>query len=351
MDRAKGLCARAADRFHCRLAPHGGAVLLPIVLSTLALAASLADDGCDYARLTGPAVEILAGSSAVPFVDCGMDAYRVPGFYPAENAWRVAYADECRPYQSMHVLADAPWMAAEWLKFFGVVAGGTTAAFLWTAVCLALRPRYWGAAGAGAFVACLCQMGSFVWFYTRLCHTSATNVLDFEAGREVELASNAGVTSECRLFFGSKCAIASCILWAAAAGVILLREYPVPAPKLIVHDDENASIKAPGRAGHSATSGRRSSAARLHRSNDNNNGVTKSGTSTSLTASMSTTGQSFRGSNRSLWVSDALGAGMGDSNRISVQTSMRTAGGNSMEFRPTATMRPAELSVSAISYA
>ena len=254
MDSAKKLCDKTTDYFACRLMPHGGPVLFPIVLTTLALTASLADDGCDYARLYGAGVEMLTGSNAVPFVDCGMTAYRMPMYYPAEDDWRVAYSEECRPYQYMNLLADTSWIAAEWLRFFSLVVGGTTVTFLWTSTCLTLRPTYWKAAGVGAGVACLFQLLSFVWFYTKLCHTSTTNFLDFEAGREVELNANDNMAvgsgaeghvqtgSSCGLFFGSKCAISSCVFWGVSSAVILLRDYPVPVPKLIADDEDVAMI-------------------------------------------------------------------------------------------------------------
>lgn len=246
MDTVKNLWTRGADYFNCRTMPHGGTVLVPIVLVTLALCASLADDGCDYARLRGAAVEMLTGSSAVPFVDCGMTAYRIPGFYPVENTWRVVYTDECMPYEYMNLLADTSWVAAEWLRFLSLVVGGTTTMFLWTSTCLTLRPNYWQAAGIGSAVACLCQMCSFVWFYTKLCHTSTTNFMDFEAGREVEMSSKLAstVTTECSLFFGSKCVITSCVLWAVSSAVILLREYPLPVPKLIALDEKESMVSS-----------------------------------------------------------------------------------------------------------
>ena len=99
-DGERNRCARAADYFSCRLMPHGGPVLFPVVLATLGLCAVLVDDGCDYARLSGAGATLLTGSDAVPWVDVGMTKYRVPSFYPAQNAWRVAYADECRPYDA-----------------------------------------------------------------------------------------------------------------------------------------------------------------------------------------------------------------------------------------------------------
>ena len=238
MDSIQNTCTKTADYFNCRLMPHGGIIIFPSVISTLALCASLADDGCDYARLRGAAVEMLTGSSAVPFVDCGMTAYRIPGYYPADNTWRVVYSDECQPYEYMNLLADTSWVAAEWLRFLALVIGGTTAMFLWTSACLTLRPNYWNAAGIGAAVTCLFQMCSFVWFYTKLCHANTTNLSDFEAGRTVETT----LETECTLFFGSKCVITSTVLWALAAAVILLRPYPHPVPKYIAHEEEGTPI-------------------------------------------------------------------------------------------------------------
>ncbi|KAL7550194.1 hypothetical protein ACHAWF_016551 [Thalassiosira exigua] len=266
---ARKICVRTADYFNCRLMPHGGPVLLPVVLATLGLGSSLADDGCDYARVSGAAAELLAGSEMVPYVDCGMAAYRVPGFYPAENSWRVAYSDECREYGHLDLLEDTSWVAAEWLRFLGLVVGGTTAMFLWTSTCLILRPNYWRMAGLGTVIACLCQMCSFVWFYTKLCHTSTTNFEDFEAGREVEGHDSSGneLGSSCTLFFGSKCAITSCVMYGAASAAILLRPYPMPVPKLIAQEEQAAMMMTPtsqggqgGTTQASTASGRRRAA-------------------------------------------------------------------------------------------
>mmetsp|Transcript_2564 Transcript_2564/g.5489 ORF Transcript_2564/g.5489 Transcript_2564/m.5489 type:complete len:342 (+) Transcript_2564:142-1167(+) len=341
MDAVKALCSRVTDYFNCRMMPHGGPILFPIVLVTLGLCASLADDGCDYARLRGAAVEMLTGSSAVPFIDCGMSAYRIPGFYPAENAWRVVYSDECQPYQYMNLLSDTSWVAANWLRFLSLVVGGTTTMFLWTSTCLTLRPKYWQAAGIGAALACLSQMCSFVWFYTKLCHTSTTNFGDFEAGREVEVNSEANATSSCTLFFGSNCAITSCVLWGVASAVILLREYPMPVPKLIARDEHVAMVPAPGQtqsSGHRVTS-------RSNRKLD----VEKSSRSLDLTASISTA----QTSQRSLqWISGTPTGGH-DNIRASLRTSMRPAEANKGSNRPS-NIRPNDLAgstFSAVSFA
>ena len=111
--------------------------------------------------------------------------------------------------------------------------------FLWSGTCLTLRKNYWRSIGVGALIACILQMFSFVFFSTRLCHTTTKTFLDFEAGREIELSETSA--SSCSLFFASKCAIASICLWLAAGLLILLGEYPRPVPKLIAHDDDETA--------------------------------------------------------------------------------------------------------------
>jgi len=199
---------------------------------------------------------MLTGSSIVPYIDSGMSAYRIPGYYPADQSWRVVYSDECQPYQYMDILVDTPWLAAKWLRFLASVLGGTATMFLWTSTCLILQPNYWRAAGVGIALACLCQLSSFAWFYTKICHTTATSYQDFEAGIEVELNPRVQVPSSCTLFFGSKCTIASCILWGVASVIILLK-YPPPIPKLIVHDEDVAMIITPDQKSSSTEGHRR----------------------------------------------------------------------------------------------
>eukprot|EP00581_Thalassiosira_minuscula_P017003 CAMPEP_0183716434 /NCGR_PEP_ID=MMETSP0737-20130205/10357_1 /TAXON_ID=385413 /ORGANISM="Thalassiosira miniscula, Strain CCMP1093" /LENGTH=380 /DNA_ID=CAMNT_0025945711 /DNA_START=220 /DNA_END=1363 /DNA_ORIENTATION=+ len=305
---AKDTFARGADYFNCRLMPHGGAVLFPVLLSTLGLCATLVDDGCDYARLRGAGVILLAGSASVPYVDCGISAYRIPDFYPAEKKWRVHYTGECMPYEHMDILADTSWVASEWLRFFALVIGATTALFLWTSTCLTLRPKHWLAAGIGALLTCIFQTCSFVWFYTKLCHTSAADFEDFESGREVETnqqETDAIAPSSCELFFGSKCAVTSCVLWAAASLMILLRKYPNPVPRFIVAEEDDAALKATiaplnpsgarlrdsvsGRSGakDSFTTGRSSVSFSVRKPGRDKSNLRNS---EALTASMSTTG-------------------------------------------------------------
>ena len=233
---------RTLDYYNIRLMPHGGIILFPTVLSTMALCASFADDGCDYAKLSGAAVSMLVNhprAAGIPYLHVGMAAYRIPGYYPTNNEWRVVYSDSCVPYKYMDILADSSWKSAEWLKFFALVVGGTMTLFLWSSTFLILRINYWKACGIGLGVACLFQLCSLVWFYTKLCHGNSTTYHDFEAG----VSQNIDVTTlnddtECTLFFGSRCAITSTVLWGLACALILLREYPHPVSKYVLMEDK-----------------------------------------------------------------------------------------------------------------
>ena len=99
MDSAKNNIYSRKSIYHdIRLLPHGPITLIPTVVASLGVCLSIADDGCDYARLTGPSVELLTGSNTVPHVDVGLVGYRTPGYYPMEGAWRVHFTDECEVY-------------------------------------------------------------------------------------------------------------------------------------------------------------------------------------------------------------------------------------------------------------
>lgn len=167
-----------------------------------------------------------------------MTAFRAPGYYPGDNTWRVVYSDRCSPYEFKSVLEDTSWVAGQWLSFLSVVIGGAATLFLWTSTCLVLRPNMWTVVGVAVAAACLLEMCSFVWFYTRLCHTTTTNLFDFEAGREVEGNALNDNSTKCSLFFGSKCSITAIFLWAAATSWIFAKGYPNPVPRMIAIDRE-----------------------------------------------------------------------------------------------------------------
>ena len=294
------------DRHNIRIMPHGGTILFPILLVTAGWIAALAHDGCDFARLTGPAVEMLTGSPSVPFVDCGMTAYRIPGFYPAANTWRVLYSDECVPYDYIDVLADRPWVSAEWLNFLSMVFGGAAMMFLWSGTFLTLTPNSWRIAGIGVALAFACQACSMVWFYTDLCNTSSTNIDEFNASKEnnnaVDDGNESSASSSCDLFFGSKCVITSCCLWFVAAIVILFGKYPMPVPRLIAYDDSESvgmvppgKIIAPGSRGGSTMAGAAKSSRHLG-SSTSTMGFSHASTNISRTSRSTYKGEVLNGS-------------------------------------------------------
>lgn len=235
--------------YDIRLLPHGPITLIPAVIASLGVCLSISDDGCDYARLTGSAVELLTGSNIVPFVHVGHAAYRVPDYYPEENAWRVPFTDECSSYEHTDALIDPSWSASTRFRFMGSVAGMTTAMFLWTSTSLTLRAGHWRACGIGALLTCACHALSFVWFYTKLCSTTTTNYDDFVNGREVELGHDPRepgyrAMTTCSLFFGSRCTLASCLLWALVAMIVLVCKFSTQ-PRLMLYDGNNMIAMGP----------------------------------------------------------------------------------------------------------
>ena len=223
------------DRYNIRLMPHGGVILIPITLITIAWLVSISSNGCDYARLTGPGVELLTGSSVIPYIHLGMDAYIIPEFYPMSNSWMVSIESECIPYQ--FTVEDSPWIAGKRFSFLSLWAGGAAATFLWIGTFIVLTPRQWKAAGIIVLFAALFQVLSFTWFSTALCDTSSASIEDFSSkGLETAVSAEAGISS-CTLFYGSRCSIASLILYWIASFIILFAEYPIPEPKLLAEEN------------------------------------------------------------------------------------------------------------------
>lgn len=234
---------RKAIYYDIRLLPHGPITLIPAVIASLGVCLSISDDGCDYARLTGSAIELLTGSNIVPFVHVGHVAYRIPDYYPEEDTWHVPFTDECSSYDHTDALIDPSWSASTRFRFMGSVAGMTTAMFLWTSTFLTLRAEHWRACGIGALLTSCCHTLSFVWFYTKLCYTTTTNYDDFVNGREVELGHDPRepgyrAITTCSLFFGSRCTLASCLLWALVAMIVLVCKFSTQ-PRLMLYDGNN----------------------------------------------------------------------------------------------------------------
>ena len=82
----------------CLLLPHGLYSLLITVLVTIGWVASLLEDGCTYARVTGPTADELAFSPDAPYVEVGLQAYRVPHYNAALAEWNDAVIGQCLAY-------------------------------------------------------------------------------------------------------------------------------------------------------------------------------------------------------------------------------------------------------------
>jgi len=212
----------------CRLLPHGNYSLIPAVLTSMAWLASLFQDGCDYARMTGTAVgEIVlafeniayAGgdigmnattnfTTVPPWLEVGIGAYRQPSLNTKTGHWQTVYVGNCNayPFESGVVTQDLYWTAAKAFDFLALVLGGGGTFFLWFTGCCVFSPGTWRWTGYEVLAAAIFQALSFLWLDTSMCRTPGTN---------------------CALFWGSKADIVSTVLWTVAAMCILCH-YPTP---------------------------------------------------------------------------------------------------------------------------
>jgi len=206
----------------CSLLPHGAYTLIPATLSTMGWIASLAQDGCDYSRLTGPTVDDLtAGSTVVvvggiPYLEVGFNAYRSPQYWPQDNEWKVDYSSQCIAYDPDVVTMDIFWKLGKAFEFFSLVLGGGGALFLWFSGCFVFSPATWRWAGHEVFAAATFQSLAFIWFATSMCRQEGNT---------------------CSLFFGSKADIAAAMFWLTSAMAIYLR-YPPPQAKEGSHQQQ-----------------------------------------------------------------------------------------------------------------
>lgn len=174
----------------------------------MAWIASLAQDGCDYSRLTGPSVGSLTGTD-VPYLEVGFNAYRKPEYSSESNTWTVEYSGKCIDYEEE--FTDMYWNISKAFAYLSLVFGGGGALFLWCSSCFVFGPGTWRWAGYEVLAASVFQSLSFLWFQTSMCK---------EEG------------NQCALFFGSKSDIVATTFWFISALTIFAR-YPKPAPNII----------------------------------------------------------------------------------------------------------------------
>ncbi|EED94413.1 predicted protein [Thalassiosira pseudonana CCMP1335] len=182
----------------CRCFPHGIYVVLPAIFATFAWLSSLSQDGCDYARLTGPI--------DIPFLDVGFNQYREPLQHPTEGTWYVDYRLNCDPYNTDVVNIGGVWSFSKVMAFLSLVFGGGGSLFLWFSTCFIFTKGTWRWAGCELVAATVCQSLSFVWFKVDMCH------------------GNDG-QDKCELNYGSKANILASVFWLASV-VCIFGKYP-----------------------------------------------------------------------------------------------------------------------------
>jgi len=225
----------------------GGFPLIPATLATMAWMTSLSLDGCDFSRLTGPAVTTLTESTIYPFVEVGFNSYRVPSFYASIESWESRYSDPCVPYSYLNLSSNmrttdqeqlsaeqgqGPYEIQEDINYFNptegffwslgamshtiaTIIGGSAALFLWVpCLFMVYTERAWRIGGLQLILASFFHLCSLVWFFNQLC---------MEKG------------STCHWYYGSYSCIASFTLYVLSSTLVFLK-YPNPIVVKMVRD-------------------------------------------------------------------------------------------------------------------
>lgn len=258
--------------------PHGGFPLIPATIAAMAWMTSLSLDGCDYVRLTGPAVTTLTRSKIYPYVEIGFHSYRVPSFYSEFGSWQVRFTDPCIPFSDLDVLdtrtssrrylqrqerqqnnedeqeerevqeqrqypreqhpqqyaEDANykgssndyrmiqnptygffWTLGSMCHKFATIIGGSATLSLWVpCLCFSYTARAWRIAGIQLLIASFFHLCSLLWFFNIFCT---------ERG------------SQCHLFYGSYTTLASFCLYLVSFMCVFWK-YPKPVIVKLVRE-------------------------------------------------------------------------------------------------------------------
>ncbi len=217
------------------LLPHGGYPLIACTLSTMAWMTTVSHDGCDFSRLTGPAVSVLTSEDAnYPFIELGFTSYRVPVFYEEYNEWQIRYSDECRLYdRKYNANAEESAVGNDWsFDFFwkvgsithqiGLVLGGASCLFLWvSSTCAPITMLTWRLIGVQLSLAAFFHLSSFLWFFNGLCYIEE---------------------SRCHSFYGSNSLAAALVLYFLSILSIFLK-YPEPTVVKVVRTRVEAGFQ------------------------------------------------------------------------------------------------------------
>ena len=186
----------------CFLLPHGSYSLLVAILCTLGWLTSLFQDGCDYAYVTGPVVDVLMvnATQKPPWLEFGIGAYRAPVF--VNDEWSTSFGGSCTLYPPEFM--DPTWTTSRVFSFLAQVLGGGGTLFIWCSTCFIFGRGTWRWTGYEIILASSCQGLCFVWFMTEVCQWN-----------------------KCSLFWGSKSDIAASVLW-LVGGILVICRYPQP---------------------------------------------------------------------------------------------------------------------------
>ena len=202
----------------CLLLPHGSYSLFVAILCTLGWLACLFQDGCDYAHVMGPVVQLLMvnATQVPPWLEFGIGAYRAPALVNVneeDQEWVTSFGGSCTLYPPEFM--DTAWTTSRVFSFLSLVLGGGGTLFLWCSTCFIFGRGTWRWTGYEILLASSCQGLSFLWFMTEICQWN-----------------------QCSLFWGSKADIAACILW-LVGGMLVICRYPQPEEWQDDDDNDN----------------------------------------------------------------------------------------------------------------
>jgi len=98
--------------------------VIPALLSSFAWIASVSRDGCDYSKVHGQVVNELTGDESIPYLQFGMNAFRIPNYHAETETWHPEFSGSCTSYDEVYVRSDFPWKLSRALAFVSIVLGG-----------------------------------------------------------------------------------------------------------------------------------------------------------------------------------------------------------------------------------
>lgn len=214
----------------CRrmLLPHGFYSLIPTICTTVAWLGSLFQDGCDFSRLEGEHVKLIADlalSEDVPYLEVGFSAYRQPILDTTTYEWRPSYTGACLTYDEEYIQQDFYWRVSKAFAFMALVVGGGGTFFLWFSTCCVFSPATWRMASYQLLVASILQAFTFIWFLTSMCQQTIQQNDDVDS--TTSQTTTTTTTPVCKLAWGSRADLCATILWLFAAFSMWIY-YPKP---------------------------------------------------------------------------------------------------------------------------